>query len=95
MLKDLEKVPIFCIYWYAPWGYDAINYNFAAALSNVVALFVIAFTTLKYSGVSSTICSRIFGGPMNIQTAQQLSSSTVEKPLAAALGSLKDSSPKS
>ena len=61
-LALLKTVPIFCIYWLAPWGYDSLSYNFAMALGNVVALFMIAFTALKYGGVCSSICSKIFGG---------------------------------
>ena len=60
-LANLKTVPIFCIYWLSPWGYDAISYNFASALTNVVSLFCIAFCALKYAGMSTKVCDSIFG----------------------------------
>ena len=60
-LGSLKTVPIFCLYWLAPWGYDPISYNFAMNLTNVTALFIISFTTLRYANVASQICSTIFG----------------------------------
>ena len=72
-LALLKTVPIFCIYWLAPWGYDSLSYNFAMALGNVVALFMIAFTAIKYGGVCSSICSKIFGGEGGFGSAAAVS----------------------
>ncbi len=90
ILKTLETMPLFCIYWYGPWGYDATNSNFVAGMSNIAALFIIAFTTFKYSSVSSALCSKIFGGPQSMPSAQKLASS-VEKTLAQGIKSGKSS----
>jgi type IV secretion system protein VirB6 len=91
ILKSLETMPLFCMYWYGPWGYDAMNSSFGASLSHVAAMFIIAFTTLKYSSVSSEICSRIFGGGQSIKSAQELASDAIEKPLAKGVSSMKSS----
>jgi type IV secretion system protein VirB6 len=60
-LRGLESVPIFCLYWFAPWGYDAISTPFASSLPHIVALAVISFCTFKYAHLSSQICEKIFG----------------------------------
>jgi type IV secretion system protein VirB6 len=73
-LKDLQTMPIFCIYWLAPWGYDPLNYNFATNLTNIVALFIISFTTLRYASLSSQICQRIFGSTTKSSITSSVSS---------------------
>jgi len=61
MLKSLESVPVFCLYWFAPWGYDAISSPFASSLHYLIALAIISFCTFKYGHLSSSICQKIFG----------------------------------
>ena len=60
-LANLKTVPIFCIYWLSPWGYDPISYNFASNMTNIAALFIISFVTWRYANLSSQICDSIFG----------------------------------
>jgi type IV secretion system protein VirB6 len=60
-LKDFDKVPIFCIYWLSPWGYDPISYNFAMGFVNVIGLFMVSFIALRYSQLSTQITEKLFG----------------------------------
>jgi type IV secretion system protein VirB6 len=68
-LKTLKTMPIFCIYWLAPWGYDPLNYTFATNITHIAALFIISFTTLRYASLSSQITQRIFGKASDLTSA--------------------------
>jgi type IV secretion system protein VirB6 len=62
--KGLNTVPIFCIYWLSPWGYDPLTYSFAINLGNIVALFIISVTAFKYCHMATQITQSILGASM-------------------------------
>jgi len=57
----LNKMPIFCIYWLSPWGYDTMSFNYGQALTNVIALFCIASATHHYTSMCNQLVGHIFG----------------------------------
>lgn len=57
----LNQMPVFCIYWLSPWGYDTMSFNYGQALTNVIALFSIASATYHYTSMCGNLINQIFG----------------------------------
>ncbi|AVP87661.1 VirB6-like protein of the type IV secretion system [Candidatus Phycorickettsia trachydisci] len=56
-----EQMPLFCIYWLSPWGYDTMSFNYGQALTDVIALFSIASATYYYTSMCNQLVNQIFG----------------------------------
>jgi hypothetical protein len=73
ILKGLDQVPIFCIFWAAPWGYDAISTPFSSFMPHIISLSLLAYCNFKYSTLARDMCGRIFGIQMTGSAAGTVS----------------------
>lgn len=65
----LENIPIFCIYWFSPWGLDPVNDPMGIDLAMVVGLAMVAYSAYGYVEFASKIATRLVGssgGPSSI-----------------------------
>jgi type IV secretion system protein VirB6 len=92
-LQNLKTVPIFCIYWLAPWGYDPISYNFVTNMTYIAGLFTISFSAFKYAHITTQITRSIFGDTIPGGSAAQIAGSA-EQAGAQGLKELKSSNNK-
>ena len=61
IFKTLEKMPIFCIDWFVPWGYNPLKGNsIGMCMSHIIALLIISFGLYKYTTMSQRIVTNIF-----------------------------------
>ena len=58
-------IPLFCLYWYAPWGVDTASDNITFSIANIVGLFMISYCCNKYIDVAAQATQSIFGGGIN------------------------------
>ena len=57
----LNQMPVFCIYWLSPWGYDTMSFNYGQALTSIIALFSIGSATYHYTSMCGSLVNQIFG----------------------------------
>lgn len=82
----LLKIDIFCVQWFAPWGYDPRESNLAINLQYIVILLILVYSLWGYTDFSSQIVSRItssFGAPTATSMGRSMSSPIESKALKA------------
>ncbi|MCP5369325.1 MAG: type IV secretion system protein [Rickettsiaceae bacterium] len=80
----LLNIDIFCIEWFAPWGYDPRESNLAINLQYIVILLILVYALWGYTDFSSQLVSRItesFGTPTATSMGQSLNSAIESKAL--------------
>lgn len=82
----LLNIDIFCVKWFAPWGYDPRESNLAINLQYIVILLILVYSLWGYTDFSSQIVSRItssFGAPTATSMGRSMSSPIESKALKA------------
>lgn len=81
----LNQMPVFCLYWLSPWGYDTMSFNYGQALTNIIALFSIANATYYYTSMCGQLVTQIFGvSTAGSQIAESMTKSAMQKAAQAA-----------
>jgi type IV secretion system protein VirB6 len=55
-------VPIFCLYWFAPWGFDSSSGEMGLNMQNFVVLLMIAYCMWGYIDFAHKLVARLAGG---------------------------------
>lgn len=58
----LANIPLFCIYWFSPWGLDPVNDPMGMDLSMIVGLAMVAYSAYGYVEFAGKIAHRLVGG---------------------------------
>lgn len=61
-LPGLQNIPLFCIYWFSPWGLDPVNDPMGMDLSMVIGLAMVAYSAYGYVEFAGKIATRLVGG---------------------------------
>lgn len=88
VVPDLLNVDIFCINWFAPWGYDPQTAQVAPNLQYIAILLILVFCIWHYADFSARLVSRItnsFGTPGATGMGQALTG-TLERGAQKATG---------
>lgn len=81
----LNQMPVFCLYWISPWGYDTMSFNYGQALTNIIALFSIANATYYYTSMCGQLVTQIFGvSTAGSQIAESMTKGAMQKAAQAA-----------
>ncbi len=59
VLGTFFNQPVFCIYWFAPWGIDPSSYNISFGMNNIIALCMITYILNSYVIISLEVTSAI------------------------------------
>ncbi len=59
VLNGLTSIPLFCIYWFGPWGIDPISYPMSYTMGPFISLLIIAYIIYGYPLFSSQIMDTI------------------------------------
>lgn len=58
----LQNIPLFCIYWFSPWGLNPVNDPMGIDLAMVVGLSMVAYSAHGYVKFAGRIATRLVGG---------------------------------
>jgi|GEM_PF-915725 len=58
----LANIPLFCIYWFSPWGLDPVNDPMGINLAMVVGLAMVSYSAYGYIEFAAKIATRLLGG---------------------------------
>ncbi len=89
--SDVSNLSLFCIPWFAPWGYDPYTgEGVYISFSNCIGLFIIAYSIYTYPSVASQIASSICNTgsmPSAIGAGVSIAKDNIATQLATQLGS--------
>jgi type IV secretion system protein VirB6 len=78
-------VPIFCISWFAPWGFDHFSGVMGINMQHIISLMIIAYCLWGYIDFAGTITGRLVaastGGPSATSMGKAMSGSTEQRAL--------------
>lgn len=76
------NVPLFCINWFAPWGFDYQSGMMGMNMQHIIALVIIAYCMYGYAEMASSIVFKLMSaGPSAINMGNSMASSFENKAL--------------
>jgi len=78
-------VELFCINWFAPWGFDYRSTQMGMSMQNMVVLMMLAYCMWGYIDFSSRMVARMaggFGGPSATSMGEKLAGAVGNKALS-------------
>jgi type IV secretion system protein VirB6 len=78
-------VELFCIHWFAPWGFDHRSTQMGLNLQNMIVLMIISYCMWGYIEFSESIVTKLtgVGGPSATAMGGKMSESVKQKALSA------------
>lgn len=71
--------PLFCIYWYSPWGIDPVSYSASYPMSNYIMLFIISYTMYGYIKIAEEVSQGLcVAGSSAINSAIKMTDNTMK-----------------
>ncbi|MGV2333239.1 MAG UNVERIFIED_CONTAM: type IV secretion system protein [Planctomycetaceae bacterium] len=58
----LQDIPLFCLYWFSPWGLSPTNDPMGMDLAMMVGLIMVAYSAYGYVEFAESIVTRLCGG---------------------------------
>lgn len=79
----LANIELFCINWFAPWGFDHRSGMMGVNMQHIIALVIIAYCIWGYADLSSKMVYKLTGtaGPSATQMGQTMSGAFEDKAL--------------
>lgn len=76
------NVPLFCINWFAPWGFDYRSGMMGINMQHIIALVMISYCMYGYTQLSNSLVARLVqGGPSATSMGMQMTSNVGQKVL--------------
>ena len=70
--------PLYCIYWYGPWGIDPTSYSSSYPMTNYIMLFIISYTMYGYINIADEVSTSLcFAGSSAINSAINMTNDTM------------------
>lgn len=82
----LQDIPLFCIYWFSPWGLSPTNDPMGMDIAMIVGLVIVSYTAYGYVNFAETISINLVGtegGASAISLGQAMSSHMIQSQLKA------------
>lgn len=78
-----SNLPLFCIYWFAPWGFDSFSGMMGLNMQHIIVLIIISYCIWGYSDLSSKLVFKLTGsmGPSATHMGQNMSNTFENKVL--------------
>ena len=83
VLNGLTSIPLFCIYWFGPWGIDPISYPMSYTMGPFISLLIIAYVLYCYPSFNSDIMDTITGVSSGLTKAMEKGFAKVQKAIIA------------